>query len=74
VARDVRGAVAGAASWANDALEETGNMSALHLIAQLRSSCFDLLRALSVPQREAYEVVRASNARRPDPSPAGGER
>jgi hypothetical protein len=44
------------------------------LIAQLRSTSFDLLRALSVPQREAYEVVRASKARRPDPAPAAGER
>jgi hypothetical protein len=40
VARKARAALTGAASWANAALEETGNMSALHLIAQLRSTCF----------------------------------
>jgi hypothetical protein len=38
--------LSGRRDWANAALEETGNMSALHLIAQLRSTSFDLLRAL----------------------------
>jgi uncharacterized membrane protein YgaE (UPF0421/DUF939 family) len=50
-----------AARAANAVMQETGNMSALHLVGQLRSTSFDLLRALGVPAGEAREAVRLSS-------------
>jgi uncharacterized membrane protein YgaE (UPF0421/DUF939 family) len=47
-----------AAMNANAALEQTGNMSALHLIGQVRSTAVDLLRALGVDRATAVEDVR----------------
>ena len=47
-----------AAVNANAALEQTGNMSALHLIGQVRSTAVDLLRALGVDRATAVEDVR----------------
>jgi hypothetical protein len=47
-----------AAREANAALEETGNMSALHLIGQVRSTAVDLQRAVGVDRARAVEEVR----------------
>lgn len=47
-----------AAVNAHAALEQTGNMSALHLIGQVRSTAVDLLRALGVDRATAVEDVR----------------
>ncbi|MGI8585279.1 MAG: FUSC family protein [Thermoleophilaceae bacterium] len=48
-----------AAASANAALEETGNMSALHLIGQVRSTAVDLLRVLGADRASAIEDVRS---------------
>lgn len=52
-------AIRHAAASANAVLEQTGNMSALHLVGQLRSTAVDLLRALGVDRPTAVEEVRA---------------
>jgi uncharacterized membrane protein YgaE (UPF0421/DUF939 family) len=47
-----------AAASANAALEETGNMSALHMVGQLRSTAVDLLRAIGMDRADAVDEVR----------------
>jgi hypothetical protein len=51
-----------AARLANQVLGETGNMSALHLVGQVRSTAVDLLRALGVDYGDARDAVRTSAA------------
>lgn len=51
-----------AAEDANAVLEETGNMSALHIVGQLRSTAVDLMRAAGVEHAEAVSGVRGSAA------------
>jgi uncharacterized membrane protein YgaE (UPF0421/DUF939 family) len=55
-----RDAVLEAAHLANRVLEETGNMSALHLVGQVRSTAVDLLRGLGVEYADARDAVRVS--------------
>lgn len=47
-----------AAANANAAMVETGNMSALHLIGQVRSKAVDRQRTLGVDRATAVEGVR----------------
>jgi uncharacterized membrane protein YgaE (UPF0421/DUF939 family) len=51
-----------AAHLANEVLQETGNMSALHLVGQVRSTAVDLLRALGVDYADARDAVRTGGA------------
>ena len=55
-----RSAALRAAEDANAVLQETGNMSALHIVGQVRSTAVDLLRAAGVEHAEAVSGVRAS--------------
>lgn len=57
-ASEARAAVLSAATQANAVLEQTGNMSALHMVAQVRATSVDLLRALGLERREAETSVR----------------
>jgi uncharacterized membrane protein YgaE (UPF0421/DUF939 family) len=52
-----------AAGLANGVLEQTDNLSALHLVGQLRLIAVDLLRAAGIDRSEAVEAVRAAMAR-----------
>ena len=49
-----------AAEEANAVLSETGNMSALHIVGQVRSTAVDLMRAAGVEHSEAVSEVRSS--------------
>jgi uncharacterized membrane protein YgaE (UPF0421/DUF939 family) len=51
-----------AAGLANHVLQETGNMSALHLVGQVRSTAVDLLRGLGVDYGDARDAVRTGGA------------
>jgi uncharacterized membrane protein YgaE (UPF0421/DUF939 family) len=51
---------------ANAVLEETANLSAVHIVGQLRLVAVDLLRAGGVPRPEAQQAVRAAPAERLD--------
>jgi uncharacterized membrane protein YgaE (UPF0421/DUF939 family) len=51
-----------AARLANHVLQETGNMSALHLVGQVRSTAVDLLRGLGVDYADARDAVRSGSA------------
>jgi uncharacterized membrane protein YgaE (UPF0421/DUF939 family) len=51
-----------AARLANHVLGETGNMSALHLVGQVRSTAVDLLRGLGVDYADARDAVRSGSA------------
>ena len=55
-----RGAALRAAEDANAVLQETGNMSALHIVGQVRSTAVDLMRAAGVEHAEAVAGVRES--------------
>jgi uncharacterized membrane protein YgaE (UPF0421/DUF939 family) len=55
-----RDAALEAAHLANRVLGETGNMSALHLVGQVRSTAVDLLRGLGVEYADARDAVRVS--------------
>jgi len=52
-----------AAGLANGVLEQTDNLSALHIVGQLRLVAVDLLRAAGVDRSDAMEAVRAAMAR-----------
>ena len=52
-----------AAGLANGVLEQTDNLSALHLVGQLRLIAVDLLRAGGIDRSEAMDAVRAAMAR-----------
>jgi uncharacterized membrane protein YgaE (UPF0421/DUF939 family) len=56
-----RTAAVRAAGLANTVLETTGNLSAVHIVGQIRLAAVDLLRAAGLPRDEAQEAVR--NAR-----------
>jgi uncharacterized membrane protein YgaE (UPF0421/DUF939 family) len=49
-----------AAGLANAVLKETSNLSALHLVGQLRLIAVDVLRATGLTREEALEAVRAA--------------
>ncbi len=49
-----------AAALANSVLEETGNLSALHIVGQIRMAAVDLLRATGLPRAEAQAAVRGA--------------
>jgi hypothetical protein len=49
------------ARLANHVLQETGNMSALHLVGQVRSTAVDLLRGLGVDYADARDAVRSGS-------------
>jgi hypothetical protein len=57
-----RAAALEGARLANHVLQETGNMSALHLVGQVRSTAVDLLRALGVDYADARDAVRSGVA------------
>ena len=59
-AEAARDAALRAAEDANAVLQETGNMSALHIVGQVRSTAVDLMRAAGVEHAEAVSGVRAS--------------
>jgi hypothetical protein len=64
-AQHAREAAAGAAALANAVLEETGNLSALNIVGQVRMAAVDLLRAGGVDRAQAQELVRTAAADRP---------
>ena len=49
-----------AAALANSVLEETGNLSALHIVGQIRMAAVDLLRATGLPRADAQAAVRSA--------------
>lgn len=53
---------------ANAVLDETANLSALHIVGQVRLVAVDLLRAGGVPRPEAQQAVRGATAERLDES------
>jgi uncharacterized membrane protein YgaE (UPF0421/DUF939 family) len=61
----VRAAAIPAAEAANAVMRETGNMSALHLVGQVRSTAVDLMLAGGVERAEAVAGVRESAAAGP---------
>jgi uncharacterized membrane protein YccC len=59
-AQPAREAAVRAASLANAVLEETGNMSALHIVGQVRLIAVDILRASGMERHRAQDVVRST--------------
>lgn len=55
-----RAAAVRAAALANAVLESTGNLSAVHIVGQIRLSAADLLRATGLPREEAQHAVRTA--------------
>lgn len=49
-----------AAALANAVLEATGNLSAVHIVGQIRLAAVDLLRATGLPRADAQEAVRGA--------------
>ena len=49
-----------AAALANGVLEATGNLSAVHIVGQVRLVAVDLMRAAGQPRRESQESVRGA--------------
>jgi uncharacterized membrane protein YccC len=49
-----------AAAVANTVLDETGNMSALHIVGQVRLIAVDLLRATGMERPQAQDAVRST--------------
>ena len=49
-----------AAALANAVLESTGNLSAVHIVGQIRLAAVDLLRATGLARDEAQEAVRTA--------------
>ena len=49
-----------AAALANAVLEETGNLSAVHIVGQIRLAAVDMLRATGLERGEAQELVRGA--------------
>ena len=45
---------------ANAVLDETTNLSAVHIVGQVRLVAVDLLRAGGVPRPEAQQAVRSA--------------
>lgn len=59
-AQAAREAAVRAASLANAVLEETGNMSALHIVGQVRLIAVDILRASGMERQRAQDAVRSA--------------
>jgi uncharacterized membrane protein YgaE (UPF0421/DUF939 family) len=59
-----RDAALHAARLANAVLQETSNLSALHIVGQVRLVAVDLLRAGGMPREEAQQAVRSAPADR----------
>jgi uncharacterized membrane protein YccC len=59
-----RDAAMHAVRLANAVLAETSNLSALHIVGQVRIVAVDLLRASGVPRAEAQQAVRGAAAER----------
>jgi uncharacterized membrane protein YgaE (UPF0421/DUF939 family) len=55
-----RAAAVRAAALANAVLESTGNLSALHIVGQIRLAAVDLLRATGMDRDEAQAAVRGA--------------
>jgi hypothetical protein len=49
-----------AASLANAVLESTGNLSAVHIVGQIRLAAVDLLRATGLERDRAQAAVRGA--------------
>jgi uncharacterized membrane protein YgaE (UPF0421/DUF939 family) len=62
-----RDAALHAVRLANAVLEETTNLSALHIVGQVRLVAVDILRAGGVPRPEAQQAVRSAVGERLDP-------
>jgi uncharacterized membrane protein YgaE (UPF0421/DUF939 family) len=56
----VRVAAERAAALANGVLEATGNLSAVHIVGQVRLAAVDLMRAAAIERHEAQEAVRGA--------------
>jgi uncharacterized membrane protein YccC len=59
---EVRAAVLLAVRLAHSVLSETSNLSAVHLVGQLRLVAVDLLRASGMPRADAQQAVRSAPA------------
>jgi uncharacterized membrane protein YgaE (UPF0421/DUF939 family) len=59
-----------AAALANAVLESTGNLSAVHIVGQVRMAAVDLLRATGLPRGQAQEAVRGARLDAPPATPA----
>jgi uncharacterized membrane protein YgaE (UPF0421/DUF939 family) len=57
-----RAAAVRAAGLANAVLEETANLSALHIVGQIRLAAVDFLRATGLERSEAQDRVRSAHA------------
>jgi uncharacterized membrane protein YgaE (UPF0421/DUF939 family) len=55
-----RAAAVRAAAHANSVLDATGNLSAVHIVGQIRLAAVDLLRATGLERDRAQEAVRAA--------------
>jgi hypothetical protein len=49
-----------AAGLANAVLDATGNLSAVHIVGQIRLAAVDLMRATGLDRDEAQELVRGA--------------
>ena len=58
---DARAAAVHAAGLANMVLQETANLSAVHIVGQIRLAAVDLLRATGLERAEAQELVRSAH-------------
>jgi uncharacterized membrane protein YgaE (UPF0421/DUF939 family) len=56
-----REAAVRAAALANAVLDETGNLSAVHIVGQIRLAAVDLLRATGLERDRAQEAVRTAS-------------
>jgi uncharacterized membrane protein YgaE (UPF0421/DUF939 family) len=56
----VRAAATRAAELANTVLEATGNLSALHIVGQIRLAAVDVLRATGMPREDAQDAIRTA--------------
>jgi hypothetical protein len=67
--RPAREGAVRAARLANAVLEETGNLSALHIVGQVRLLAVDLLRATGMERDKAQGAVRKAT---PEPQAGRG--
>jgi uncharacterized membrane protein YgaE (UPF0421/DUF939 family) len=68
-ARGAQDAALAAVRLANAVLSETSNLSAVHIVGQVRLVAVDLLRASGMPRAEAQHAVRTAVAERLDEAP-----
>jgi uncharacterized membrane protein YgaE (UPF0421/DUF939 family) len=64
---EARAAAVRAAALANAVLEATGNLSAVHIVGQIRLAAVDLLRATGLDREAAQEAVRNARLTSGDP-------